>query len=185
MARFPQIRSEKSVFPSPEPGEVVQINPPSLQWVAEPGVERYRVRVESLPSEQVVAEGETVYNFFRFRDQLEPGDYRWNVYAGEDERGWSAFTVPADAWPFRVPTAKEVLAEYPTVDILVNNAGIAPRADAGDRILDEEKWDMFPDLFIWGTVIISCQERTGIFPKWISSYLDLRYCPRSSFWARY
>lgn len=113
MARFPQIRSEKSVFPSPEPGEVVQINPPSLQWVAEPGVERYRVRVESLPSEQVVAEGETVYNFFRFRDQLEPGDYRWNVYAGEDERGWSAFTVPADAWPFRVPTAKEVLAALP------------------------------------------------------------------------
>ena len=55
MKQFRQKRSPSSIFPAPENGEVVELNPPSLQWVAEPGVSLYLVRVERLPQQETVA----------------------------------------------------------------------------------------------------------------------------------
>lgn len=51
---------------------------------------------------------------------------------------------------------KTCVQRYGKIDILVNNAGIAPRADAGDRILDEEKWDMAMNVNIRGVLYCCC-----------------------------
>ena len=115
MKQFRQKRSPSSIFPAPENGEVVELNPPSLQWVAEPGVSLYRVRVERLPQQETVAAGTTAYNYFRIRRLLAPGRYRWNVASGDAELGWREFEVPASARPFLVPSAREVLARVPDI----------------------------------------------------------------------
>ena len=56
MKRFPQKRGPASIFPAPEPNEVVEINPPSLQWVAEPDVTNYRVVVTDAAGKTVADE---------------------------------------------------------------------------------------------------------------------------------
>lgn len=112
MKKLPQKREALSVFPMPEPGERVEINPPSLQWVAEPGVKSYHVTLRHADG-TVIFDGECAYNYLRLHRHLEPGDYLWNVFAGDAERGEWRFTVPANAWPFVVPDAASVLAHLP------------------------------------------------------------------------
>lgn len=112
MKRLPQKRTALSVFPMPENGERVELNPPSLQWVAEPETAAYRVTLRKAGGETVF-DGETRRNYLRLKQMLAPGEYRWNVFSGDAERGEWSFTVPEDAWPFVVPTAAEVLAKIP------------------------------------------------------------------------
>lgn len=112
MKKFPQKRGPLSIFPAPDPGETVEINPPSLQWVAEPGVTAYRVTVENAAGERV-ADADARHNYFRFRRLLPPGEYRWNVFVGDAEFGERRFTVPENARPFLVPAAADVLAALP------------------------------------------------------------------------
>ena len=81
-----------TVFPSPEPGEAVGLNPPPLQWVPEPGSGPYRVTVTGADG-GTLFDVETERNVFRFPAKLPAGRYRWNVRRGADERGEWAFTV--------------------------------------------------------------------------------------------
>ncbi len=113
MKKLPQKRDAQSVFPMPEPGEVVELNPPSLQWVGEPGAESYRVVVRRLPDRTVVADKAVKHNYFRFDGMLAPGLYSWDVISGDASRGEWEFEVPAAARPFVVPSAAEVLAKVP------------------------------------------------------------------------
>lgn len=101
-----------TVFPSPEPGETVGLNPPPLQWVPEPGSAPYRVTVTGADGETLF-DVETERNIFRFPAKLPAGRYRWNVRRGADERGEWAFTVPPDAVEFLPPSAEELLAALP------------------------------------------------------------------------
>ena len=101
-----------TVFPSPEPGEAVGLNPPPLQWVPEPGSGPYRVTVTGADGETLF-DVETERNVFRFPAKLPAGRYRWNVRRGADERGEWAFTVPPDAVEFLPPSAEELLAALP------------------------------------------------------------------------
>ena len=98
-----------TVFPSPEPGEAVGLNPPPLQWVPEPGFGPYRVTVTGADG-GTLFDVETERNVFRFPAKLPAGRYRWNVRRGADERGEWAFTVPPDAVEFLPPSAEELLA---------------------------------------------------------------------------
>ena len=101
-----------TVFPSPEPGEAVGLNPPPLQWVPEPGFGPYRVTVTGADG-GTLFDVETERNVFRFPAKLPAGRYRWNVRRGADERGEWAFTVPPDAVEFLPPSAEELLAALP------------------------------------------------------------------------
>ena len=101
-----------TVFPSPEPGEAVGLNPPPLQWVPEPGSGPYRVTVTGADGETLF-DVETERNVFRFPAKLPAGRYRWNVRRGADERGEWAFTVSPDAVEFLPPSAEELLAALP------------------------------------------------------------------------
>ena len=112
MKRFPQKRGPASIFPAPDPDEVVEINPPSLQWVAEPDVTNYRVVVTDAAG-KTVADEMADRNIFRFRKMLAPGRYVWNVFADGAELGERAFTVPENARPYLPPTAKELLDRLP------------------------------------------------------------------------
>lgn len=112
MNKLPQKREALSVFPMPENGERVELNPPSLQWVAEPGATGYRVLLQNAAGETVF-DGNRRYNYLRLNQMLSPGEYRWNVFCGDAERGEWYFTVPEDARPFLVPSAAEMLDRIP------------------------------------------------------------------------
>ena len=103
--KFVQRRESNTVFPAPEPEERVALNPPSLQWVPEPGAELYRVTVKDAAG-KIVAARETAANFLRFSEPFAPGRYTWNVHTDGAERGEWAFTVPEDAIPFLPPAAR-------------------------------------------------------------------------------
>ena len=110
--RLPQQRAACTVFPAPEPGECVLLNPPSLQWVPEPGAECYRVVVRNAAG-RIVVERETPVNFLRFSVPFAPGRYSWNVFAGDAERGEWSFLIPENAELFLPPTARALLDALP------------------------------------------------------------------------
>ena len=112
MKKLAQKREGCTVFPAPEPEECVALNPPSLQWVPEPGAASYRVTVRD-DSGRLVAERECSVNFLRFSAPFAPGRYTWNVFACGAERGEWAFVVPEDAELFLPPTARELLDALP------------------------------------------------------------------------
>ncbi|WP_294482800.1 DUF4962 domain-containing protein, partial [uncultured Victivallis sp.] len=112
MKKLAQKREGCTVFPAPEPEECVALNPPSLQWVPEPGAASYRVTVRD-DSGRLVAERECSVNFLRFSAPFAPGRYTWNVFACGAERGEWAFVLPEDAELFLPPTARELLDALP------------------------------------------------------------------------
>ncbi len=113
--RLPQIRrTGMDLFPGPEDGETVRINPPPFYWLRVEGVDSYRIEVINTKKETVV-DAVTGDNRLLLRRPLPPGDYRWNLYAGERERGWQEFEIARDAVEHVVPTAEEVLATLPPV----------------------------------------------------------------------
>ena len=112
MKQLPQKRGPLSAFAAPDPGETVEINPPSLQWVPEPEISDYLVRLETAAG-ALVLEQKTRFNCLQLRQKLSPGEYRWNVFAEDAQLGWRTFTVPENARDFLVPEAKTVFAALP------------------------------------------------------------------------
>jgi hypothetical protein len=111
--KLPQVRSKDAVlFPAPEDGERLDITPPPLYWLQVQGATEYRVVIELTDGTPVV-ERTVMQNYLLLRDPLSAGDYRWNLYSAEDERGWQTFTISEDALEHVVPTADEVLAQIP------------------------------------------------------------------------
>ena len=135
--RLPQQRAACTVFPAPEPGECVLLNPPSLQWVPEPGAECYRVVVRNAAG-RIVVERETPVNFLRFSVPFAPGRYSWNVFAGDAERGEWSFLIPENAELFLPPTARALLDALPEERPrhIYFPGDLAPLADACRRQLD-------------------------------------------------
>ena len=112
MKKLPQRRLPDGMFPAPEAGSRFDFDPVPLQWVAEPGVERYRAVIERIGGGGV-AEVETDRNAVRFRQPFGPGRYRWNVYADDAETGWRDFEVLPGARSFVCPEAAAILAARP------------------------------------------------------------------------
>ena len=112
---LPQTRTKQAVlFPEPEDGDVLEITPPPLYWLQVEGVSKYRVVVENDVGETVV--DQTVdRNYLILRAVLPPGKYRWNLFAGDRQRGWYAFEIASNALEHIVPSAEEVLAQVPDV----------------------------------------------------------------------
>lgn len=108
MKKFVQKKTVHTVFQSPDNGETVEFNPPGLVWLAEEGVENYRVKVTD-DAGSVIVDEDTPRNIFRFNGLLKPGTYHWNVFANDAELGERSFTVAEDARPFVPPSAKELL----------------------------------------------------------------------------
>ncbi len=113
MKKLPQQRHLHSNFAAPDDGETVDYNPPSLQWIAEPGAAGYRVTVRRLADGKTIIDGRTPFHYFCFDALLEPGEYAWNVFLGDSELGERRFRVAADARPALPPTAMEVLKRIP------------------------------------------------------------------------
>ncbi|MBE6658021.1 MAG: DUF4962 domain-containing protein [Ruminococcaceae bacterium] len=114
---FPQERqSHWEVFPYPTGGVTVYENPPAFVWLPLPQdtdhTVCYTVTVEQADGTPVLCE--QVYgNTYVPTRLFSAGSYRWNVTAGDAERGWETFTVAQNAIPFIRPTADEVLQSIP------------------------------------------------------------------------
>ena len=112
-AILPQIRTPNALlFPEPEDGERLELTPPPLYWLQVEGVSEYRVVVETSAGETVVDQT-VARNVLILRQTLPSGTYRWNIYAGERQRGWYTFEIAPDALEHIVPTADEVLSRVP------------------------------------------------------------------------
>ncbi len=112
MEKLAQKRGDQSIFPAPLDGETVEIDPPSLQWVGEPDVMKYRIVLRTA-SGKILVNHETSKNYLWLHKPLGPGEFVWNVFANDKERGEWRFTVPENARPFVVPTARELLNALP------------------------------------------------------------------------
>lgn len=114
MSVFPQIRtSPGEIFPFPQHAEEVLENPPSFVWIAD--------KHNKMHGYKVVVQGENGFShtfftekaYFTLPELLNPGEYRWNVYSGEKERGWQSFSMSKDAVEFIRPTAEEIYESIP------------------------------------------------------------------------
>ncbi len=107
----------------PEDRRTVLQNPPDFWWPPQPNKATYTLQLATSPA---FAEVETTtveglrYNVYGHNTTLKPGTWFWRVrcvdatgIAAEWSETWQ-FTVPADAAPFPVPPADELLARIPT-----------------------------------------------------------------------
>lgn len=112
MKSFLQIRtSGQQIFPMPRDGETVFESPPCLAWIPLDGNMTYTAVIWRDGVE--VWRGETEKNYIVPNRILEPGTYRWNLYAGDAERGEQSFTVDAGAVRFLRPSAEELICAVP------------------------------------------------------------------------
>ena len=114
MRTLAQIRTRNGqIFPTPREGEVMFETPPTLTWVKEEGVKTYRVEVRK--DGKTVFSGETDRNFLVPDVIFAPGDYEWNLYAENAQRGWQKFSIADDAVRFLRPDPAAIFAAVPDV----------------------------------------------------------------------
>lgn len=101
------------IFPSPRENEVMYETPPTFMWVKEEGAETYRVEVKK--DGTTVYTGQTERNFLVPDVLFTPGDYEWNLYTEDAQRGWQSFSIAKDAVEFLRPDAAEIFAAVPDV----------------------------------------------------------------------
>ena len=102
------------IFPSPHENETMYETPPCFCWREEDGADTYRVEVKNAAGETVWS-GETEKTFIVPKFPLDPGAYRWNLYAADGERGWVNFRIAEEAVRFVRPDAKALLDAVPDV----------------------------------------------------------------------
>nr|MDD6336326.1 heparinase II/III family protein [bacterium] len=113
MRPMPQERTATGqIFPSPRPGEVMFETPPAFCWRKVPGAPVYTLVVADADGHEIFR-GETARNFLVPDAVLEPGCYRWNLYAGDMERGWQDFSIAASAVRLPRPTAAALFDAVP------------------------------------------------------------------------
>ncbi len=101
---------DRALFPQPQDGETVSINPPGFAWWRAPGAAMYRLLIWN-------ERGEEVYQAPYLRDPvhlparpLSPGEYCWDVEACDpDDR----VLAKRGVWRFRVP---EGVTEFPWIE---------------------------------------------------------------------
>ena len=114
MDRFPQIRTSPSeIFPFPQDGETILENPPCFVWIADSQNkgEGYQIVLQS--TDGFAHTFSTTKSYYTLPQLLMPGQYRWNVYSGNRERGWQTFLLPENAVKFLRPTAEEIYESVP------------------------------------------------------------------------
>lgn len=99
------------IFPSPRENETMYETPPCFCWREEEGARIYRVEVKNAAG--IVWSGETEKTFIVPERAIEPGEYRWNLYAAGGERGWVRFFIADNAVRFARPDAKTLLSAVP------------------------------------------------------------------------
>lgn len=102
------------IFPSPARNEVVEETPPVFSFLRDGKGKRYRVVVCDA-SGKTVFEAETEKNYVIPKERLAAGSYRWNLFCGEQERGWWEFSVSENAVVFVRPEAAAVFEAIPDV----------------------------------------------------------------------
>ncbi len=100
------------IFPSPRENERMYETPPAFCWLKE-AADSYRVVVRR--DGETVWQGETALNFIVPDKLLAPGEYEWNLYTADAERGWQTFFIDESAVEFLRPDAAEILAAVPDV----------------------------------------------------------------------
>ena len=115
MQKLEQRRTKNGqIFPSPRENEVMFETPPTLCWLLEEGVSRYRVEVRDAGGE-TVWQGETERNFIVPDRILAPGEYSWNLCGDDAERGWQSFSIAPEAVEFVRPDPRALFDAVPDV----------------------------------------------------------------------
>ncbi len=102
------------IFPSPARNEVIEETPPVFSFLRDGKEKRYRVVVCDV-SGQIIFEKETEKNYVIPKEKLAAGSYRWNLFCGEQERGWWDFYISENAVVFLRPQAPDVFETIPDV----------------------------------------------------------------------
>lgn len=111
---FQQTRSGAGeIFPFPENHETVMENPPSLIWIADEQNDNRGYKVVLKDSDGVESVFRSTKSYCILPAPLIPGEYCWNVYSGDRERGWQSFTVSEEAVEFSNPTPEEIYNAIP------------------------------------------------------------------------
>lgn len=104
--------SAGQIFPYPANGDLVEENPPYFCWLREPETNEYRVEVAD-SSGDIVWQAVTDRNYIVPERAFPAGRYRWNLWCGDNERGWYDFTIADNAVEFIRPRAREVFEKVP------------------------------------------------------------------------
>ena len=84
-------RNAGELFPFPEPGRLVEENPPCLSWLKVPEAEDYTAVIYHAGRE--IWRGTTRENWIVPDPLPAPGDYTWNLFTKDAERGEIPFTL--------------------------------------------------------------------------------------------
>ena len=102
------------VFPFPEEGRVVEENPPCLSWLLQEEADEYTVVLSDSAGNELFR-GQTAKNYIVPPMLPEAGAYRWNVFAGEAERGEQVFYLAEKAVKIHRITAETLYENIPAV----------------------------------------------------------------------
>ena len=113
MNRLQQQRTHNGeIFPSPRVGEVLYETPPAFCFLKEANVRVYRVAVRD-GAGCIVWSDKTSRNFIVPDAPLPPGEYAWNLYGEDAERGWQSFSIAPEAVVFVRPNARVLFDAVP------------------------------------------------------------------------
>lgn len=112
---FPRERTQpRQLFPFPEEGRLVEETPPCLSWLPPAGRPLCTVVLYREDGSELWR-GTTDKNYIVPDCVLEPGTYRWNVFAENAERGVQSFRIAEHAVPIRRVTAETLYDSVPVV----------------------------------------------------------------------
>lgn len=111
--------SDRAVFPQPQNGEIVAINPPGFAWWRAPGAAMYRLLIWDEMGREVYQAPYLTDPVHLPAQPLAPGEYCWDVEACDRDdrvlakRGVWHFVVPDDAPQFPWIAPEEILTRVP------------------------------------------------------------------------
>ena len=112
MERLEQRRKRPGeIFPFPEEGRLVEENPPCLTWLKVPGKTLYTAVLYREGRE--IWRGSTEKNYLVPDPLPGPGEYTWNLFAGDAERGEIRFTLSERAVTIRRTTGEALYDAIP------------------------------------------------------------------------
>lgn len=100
------------LFPGPEEGRLVEINPPPFFWLRVPDAKSYTIHLESQDG-SIRTSREVSENYWLPSEVLKAGKYRWDLEVGGARRGWWNFELSSEASIQIIPTADDVLKNLP------------------------------------------------------------------------
>ena len=112
MEKLEQRRTKPGeLFPFPEDGRLVEENPPCLSWLKVPGAKEYTAAVYRNGFE--IWRGTTEKNFIVPDPLPGPGEYEWDLFTENAERGKIRFALSPRAVPIRRTTGSALYDAIP------------------------------------------------------------------------